>query len=310
MLRPQRCLAIIVVGFGGSLLKASLGLTAPTADFSEPTPSAPRRDERIPPGTLDSRALLRSALAADAAIDPQRLQRAMQRAMTHLSHCRAQLAAETSELERARLVFHYLRHELLTGEFDPRCGRLQDTLESGVHNCLTATILYLTCCREVGLRAAAVASPAHVQVALDADRVTYRIETTHDVWAPQPLARSVAHTSTIADQALIGRVYYNLGIVYAEQQQYAIAAQLTRAGWQMDPSHAPARANLLAILHNWCLDLVSDGQLDAADKVLRAGLTIDADYLPLRRCEEYLRQTAQSGTVAKPQPQAASNATR
>ena len=197
---------------------------------------------------------------------------------------------ETAALALAQERFEQLHNKVLTGDFEPGCGRLERTLSDGHYNCLTATLLYLAACRESGLDARALSAPGHVCALLKLAEASYVIELTQPDWNAtlyQPPHRDLR---AVSDGCLLARVYYNLGIEYAAEQQPEAAMMAAKIACELDTDDMRAKDNLLAILHNRCLELLQAGEPSQAWRLVMAGLHADPQHAGLRRCENYLKE--------------------
>lgn len=184
-------------------------------------------------------------------------------------------------------AFAYLHQRLLYGPYAASCQHLRETLETGRHNCLTSTVLYIALCRSVGLQAHAVAMTGHVYVRITSATGSYDIETTSKRWVRQPPQEAGL---MISDRQLLARVYYNIGLAYAHQRAYALSIAATQRGFELDPRHQRSRDNLLATLNNWALSLANEGQLRAAVAVISAAMELDADHPGTRENSAYLHR--------------------
>jgi tetratricopeptide (TPR) repeat protein len=92
----------------------------------------------------------------------------------------------------------------------------------------------------------------------------------------------IAGERLLCDSALIGRIYYNLGLEYANRDRYELSIAATHRSYELDPTHLAARNNLLATLNNWSLLLAQRGDIPAALDATRRGLQLDPHYAPLR----------------------------
>jgi tetratricopeptide (TPR) repeat protein len=233
--------------------------------------------------------LLDSAVAADPLATGVTRARFRREAQQRLAEARAERPAGAGEREIAQEAFAYLHSRILTGRYEPTCARLQATLEDGTYNCLTATYWYLALCRDGGLRAEAAAAPNHVAVRLWLDGIAWEVETTDRRWRLSP-GDGRARSQVLSDAALLGRVYYNLGIEFAQAGDYEQALRSTHRSWQLDPQHLEARENLLATLNNWSIELSRQGDYARAEALIQEGLALEPGSEPLRRSDAYLRQ--------------------
>lgn len=270
----------------------SSGQTMASSDADESRMLTDARD-----GRFDHWQLLDAALAAEAAGDVTRVARARdkwerhgQRLQTELQRLASERTGgeSPSQLQLAEQIWHYLHREILNGGYASDQSEVSMTLASGAFNCLSATIICLELMRDHNIPCEAVALPHHVAIRILDDEV-WHVEPTNAPWHPLSLddARATGARS-LTDVALVSRIYYNRGLAAAERRDFATAVNDTSTSVELDPAHLAARENLLATLNNWSIQLVQEGQYEAAARLLAQGLEIDRDYLPLRRNLQYL----------------------
>ena len=273
------------------ILSRLLLLSVSTAVMAENAPrhgSVSTSPLDLPTRSLDAAELLDWTLAADDSCDP-----ANRAAVTRLTLERLQLETDSATaslgatvtqlvvtrrpaspvelgLDTGQDLFRRLHDNLLTGEFEPGCGRLSHTLDTGCYNCLTATVLYLAACRQTGLTAVPLAAPGHVCVLLSVGGEDFVIELTQPAWRPIAYRPPHKDLRRISDQSLLGRVYYNLGIEHATHAHWEAAQAAAELACLLDPDDLRARDNLLAILNNRHTDMLQEHSVRTAEQRLQA----------------------------------------
>ena len=231
--------------------------------------------------------LLAAAWKADPAYAETGGEAFRNESIKHLNISAALIADTSNPYQRAVILYWYLQDSVLVGEFDSGCARIARTLCNGDHNCLTSTLVYLALCRNAGIQCCALESPGHVRVQLTLKKRQHIVETTQrNGWSH---ATSM-NEAKITDRQLIARVYYNLGILFAQAINYPQAAQLSWHAMQLDPTHGSSRNNWLATLNNWSLELIEQENLQQASEIIRQGLAVNPFYEPLLRGKAYLKR--------------------
>ncbi|HEY3449568.1 MAG TPA: hypothetical protein VGK67_24660 [Myxococcales bacterium] len=149
----------------------------------------------------------------------------------------------------------------LLGKYVAHATTLQDLLDDGSFNCVSATILYLAAAKELSLDARAVLLPSHARAAVVLEGKHVIVETTNRLGfdASAETAREVAARfrpageasnsvdlysdesgTEVDDIALLGVVYTNLAVVAKQRGDLAAAEALdTRADVFVAPSARP-----------------------------------------------------------------------
>jgi tetratricopeptide (TPR) repeat protein len=97
---------------------------------------------------------------------------------------------------------------------------------------------------------------------------------------------------------LLAVVYYNRGVDQLEAGRFAEAAAANRTAVRLDAANAAARANLLATMNNWSLELGRRGDLAEAVRLLEEGLAVAPDYVLFHENLVALHQRRLSGGVS------------
>jgi tetratricopeptide (TPR) repeat protein len=210
--------------------------------------------------TLDQRLL---ADAADGTLDD----------LDFISACLiAGGPSDPAELAAAREQYARLNSPILTGSYQADTFDLRQTIRTGNYNCLSAAAIHWERSRRAGVELQIWSRPGHV-------------------WLVNPTT-SIAHDSAarqITPLALVGKFYYNRGLVLLQAGRHAEGLACMRNALRLDPADREARGNLLAGLNNWAAALCREQRFGEARLLIDQGLAIDAGYAPLVAHARYLR---------------------
>jgi tetratricopeptide (TPR) repeat protein len=195
---------------------------------------------------------------------------------------------------RAALLHALLHQEVLTSRYDLACSRLSQVFETGRYNCVSATILFNALAAGIDLETAGNETPAHVHSLVSAPGGPLRVETTCPHWFERrnadfrPLQSSTgveaagiaktAESRALGPAELVALVYYNVGVDFAEQRQFADAIAANYKALRLDPASRNTRANLLAAINNWALELTEGERFSEAIELLAAGRRFAPDH--------------------------------
>jgi tetratricopeptide (TPR) repeat protein len=204
-------------------------------------------------------------------------------------------AGERQSLERVRLIHQVLHQRLLFGGYDANATNLAATLRTGIYNCATATLLFVTLAGEVEVQAAAMELPGHVRAIVECGGQEYEVEVTCPVWsdAVRPVrttnkmlggendafSGSEIPRREISALGLVAMIYYNRGIDAFNGHRFSESLAANRRALLLDPENKIARGNLLAALNNWALQLCDEGYFAEAESLLSAGQQYDPQHL-------------------------------
>jgi tetratricopeptide (TPR) repeat protein len=264
-------------------------------------------------GRLDELSLLEAALVACGVDEPAAASRYQQRFAAASDELRAAIgtssrhdAGTRDEGLRPVAAVHRVLHErLLHGGYDTNATDLAGTLDTGVYNCASATLLFVALCEPLGVAAQAVELPGHVRCLVEINAEQFEIEVTCPNW-PQAQRRissgvslldepAVASTASgarrrVTSLGLLAMIYYNRGVDAFELRRYAEATAANRRALLLDPSNQTARGNLLAAVNNWALALCDAGRLADAETLLAAGQQFDPDHRPFAHNAGHVRR--------------------
>ena len=274
-----------------SLLTALPGWPSRDQLAASPPEAALLRD--VADGHLDDHDLLDASLIAAGAVGELTQFRA------RYEQLESQLAgkfesnstATNHGVEQAKRLLADMHRVALTGHYDAACSDLRRTLAAGDYNCVSATILYLALCRRHGLRADAIAVPAHVFCQLPG-LPPIDVQTTCSVWLGKgrdPNDKN-APRRVLDEIELVGKVYYNRGVLELQQSRFEEAIRLLRLSLRLDPDDRVAHNNLLAAVNNWALAEADLGRFARASQLLETGRGLDDSYAPLLANDLHIHQ--------------------
>ena len=265
-------------------------------------------------GKLNTTSLVDAALVAGGLIDPQSIERYQAKYAAlreQLSQRIEQLRADQASdpiLARIEAIHQSLYHHVLTGGYSADATDLAATLDTGVYNCASATILFVALAGDVGLDAQAIELPGHVRAVIEASDHQYEIEVTCPAWPEavksEPRIQSDgseirsyhlrrANVSTAGREVsllgLLAMIYYNRGVDAFNSNRFAESIAANRRALLLDPDNRLAYGNLLAAINNWALALGDRGNFAEAETLLKEGRQFDPAHLPFVHNAEHLR---------------------
>ena len=259
--------------------------------------------------------LVDAALIAGGVTDPHTIQRseakyfAIRQQLSHLVDGSRADQAGDPVLDRIQSIHQTLYRHLLTGGYSADATDLATTLDTGVYNCASATLLFVALAVDIGLDARAVEFPGHVRAVVEASDRQYQIEATCPAWPDavkvEPRNSVVASDSysfslrrvssppgsrEISSLGLLAMIYYNRGVDAFNEIRFAESIAASRRALLLDPDNRLAYGNLLAAVNNWALALGDCGNFADAESLLNEGRQFDPTHLPFVHNAEHLRQ--------------------
>ena len=226
-------------------------------------------------GRLDNFTLLDAALIASGVDD-----------RTTLVHYRKSFASWAEELRQStpsdalprrqvEIVFEFLHHKILYGKYNIECTDLRQAFDQGCFNCVSATVLFNCLAGELGLSCCGLETPGHASSRVFLPDGPLDVETTCPRWfhfkhdpakqadaLEKTLGRKPASDKTrlheITPIQLTAMIYYNRGVDFLAEKQFAQAAAVNAKSLRLDPLNNTARGNFLATINNWAIDLGND----------------------------------------------------
>ncbi len=243
-------------------------------------------------GRFHQHTLLEAALVAGGVENGAALERLSAEFQRHREQLAASLNGQAKH-ERGRIVWRYLRDRLLRGSYVENQTRVEEVLQSGDFNCLSACVLFTCLCREFSVDVEPCMVRGHIFCRLPDGatpgggqmvELTANIESGAFLDAEKTALLDPIYlqpTRQLSDTQLIAKIFYNRAAYRSANQQFSDANTLYEASLQLDPEDEYARENLLANVCQWALALSDQGNLAAAENVLERAWRTDAAYGPL-----------------------------
>ncbi len=222
---------------------------------------------------------------------------------------RNDLSALEKEREKAESILNFMHRHVLLGGYQLENTTINNLLEMGRYNCVTATILYCCLAEKAGLNVTAVELPGHAMCWVylsNGERI--EIETTCRNWFQyrndpaaqrQVICKLIREASPqlrdqtdemlllqipqpISDKRLIAKIYYNRGVDLLSTDDFPGALEANAIAYILDPQSKTTHGNLLATMNNWAIALCKSGDYDSATGLLRLGIQYEPEYLPFK----------------------------
>jgi hypothetical protein len=249
-------------------------------------------------GRLDQMPLLEAACTAGGIVDPRVLETYRRRFEHWIAELQVSGQVVGSERDKARAILEYLHNRVLTGGFVETSTTLDKPFEAGTFNCISSVVLFRCLAERFGLTAYGVETPGHAYAMVQTGAGPIVVQTTCRDWFAaggdadversllrQTIGQAAADTSAraaaprrLSDVGLLAVVYYNRGVDLLEAGRHDAAIAANQAALKLDAANTTARANLLAAVNNWSLELSRDGQYPQALRLLETGLQYAPDY--------------------------------
>jgi hypothetical protein len=242
-------------------------------------------------GRFDEHLLVEAALVASGTENLDEIKFYVDQFAALRSEARRLCESLPDAITKAEAI-HRLLHTQLLRRYDADTTNIATTFNSGVYNCASATLLFVSLAADVGLDIQAFELPGHVRAALTDGANQWEVEITSSKWseAVRQLETNDANRRDVSPIGLIAMVYYNQGIDAFHDRQFATAIAANRRALLLDDNNREARGNLLASVNNWALALCEVRQFDAAEKLLADGLKFDATHQAFTHNAAYVRK--------------------
>jgi hypothetical protein len=242
-------------------------------------------------GRLDEHSLVEAALVASGAENTDEIKFYADQFAALQAESRRLCETLPDAITKAEAI-HRLLHAQLLRRYDADTTNIAATFNSGVYNCASATLLFVSLAADAGLNVQAFELPGHVRAAITEDANQWEIEITSPKWneAVRQLDAEIPNRRDVSPIGLIAMVYYNQGIDVFHDRQFAAAIAANRRALLLDDNNREARGNLLASVNNWALALCESRQFDAAEKLLADGLNFDASHQAFTHNAAYARK--------------------
>lgn len=248
-------------------------------------------------GELDHFDLVEAALNAEGIDDAQLRGQYTARFRSWTQSLKMKLRRDASSRQQAATILQFLHDRGLTGQYDASASNLSGVFQSGHFNCVSSSILFIALCQQCEVDVTAVRRPGHVACAIVDEGAYWLVETTNrqvkpTIFAPvsfhmQPEQPTFDRISTVQ---LLSAIYYNQAIQLAEAQEFPAAVDAASAALRLDPANDDVRANVLATINNWSVQLVFDDRFDDASRILNLGIQMGPEYQAFSRNNLFLHQ--------------------
>ena len=264
---------------------------------SQPVAVETRLIQDLADGACDEHSFLQAAILASGVTDRSQLSKCEEEFAAALQAWRPIVATRTGDLACVRTIHRLVHERFLQGRYRADQDNVAELLESGSHNCLSATVLLVAFCRDLGVPAMAVEAPGHVLAYLPQADSGMLIESASPTWRVYPFPSLTAvqkpgdtqrQFRVLSPTDLIASIYFNRGVHYLEQGRFADALEANKMALAIDPKCASARENLLATVNNWAVAVGTSGQVDQALEMLEAAQAIAPEFQPFAANRKYL----------------------
>lgn len=226
----------------------------------------------------------------------------------HQVDARQDMTDKQKEELKAELILDFM-HQKVFVKYVLEGTTVNNLLEHGYYNCVTASLLFCSLAEKAGLNVTAVELPGHAMCWVylsNGERL--EVETTCGNWfkyrndpetqqkvicklirdaSPQLKDQSdkmllLQVPQPISDKRLIAKIYYNRGVDLLGSGDYAGALEANAIAYCLDLQSETTFGNLLATMNNWAIALCRDGKYEEATALLREGLRHQPNYPPFK----------------------------
>ena len=204
--------------------------------------------------------------------------------------------------ERGRIILAYL-HQTIFKKYDVDATEIQKTLDHGLFNCVSATLLFNILCERFQIKTAGMEIPTHVYSVMSGNLTgsrRFEVETTSprgfdsvDIHKNEFIFRPDIQTwsgKRVVDKVpLIAVIYYNRGMTWIKDKNYGEALRFYLRAYLLDPQF-PDLGSLLAELYTvWAHEFFSRGDFLSAIGIMKTGLAMISgekillEKIPLKR---------------------------
>lgn len=137
-------------------------------------------------GRWDSGDLLSASLIAEGLTTRESRAHYRSRFETLLAALEIQTADMSDQLMKTQCVYNFLHSKTLVSKYDLNCSSIAASLDSGVFNCVSATVLFNCFASRVGLEVAALETTGHAKSRVKYEDSYLDLETTCSNWESLP----------------------------------------------------------------------------------------------------------------------------
>ncbi|MDO4586134.1 MAG: tetratricopeptide repeat protein [Planctomycetia bacterium] len=134
----------------------------------------------------DQLSLLEAALIAEGLSSPNDRNKYIQQFKQLNQKLIQSVGSENDPKSLTKSVYEFIHSEILTGQYDQNRSSLVDCLNTGVFNCVSATILFNSMAESVGLNVFGLESTGHAKSRVKYENEYLDIETTCPQWTQLP----------------------------------------------------------------------------------------------------------------------------
>lgn len=199
-------------------------------------------------------------------------------------------------------------HRVLLREYVHDADSVQQLLDSGEYNCMSASFIFLTLCQEAGWEACAVTTRGHVRVHVhqfpDQD-----VETTCAQWRTALVPTGIAEIDlergrsdawrALSTAQFLAKIYFNRATRALQTGRWSDAIELASIACQLDPDDHSAAENRLAAYNEWALAAWQANQRELALSLIEQALRWAPDNATLLANRHYLQTAARRSTGAQ-----------
>ena len=133
-------------------------------------------------GRLDEHSLIDAALVACGDDNPAAVARYRRQFAAVCDEFRQANIPTTDIAGQLELIHRLLHQRLLHGGYDANATDLAGTFDTGIYNCASATLLFVSLAEQANLNAHAIELPGHVRAVIDFGNQRCEVEATSPAW--------------------------------------------------------------------------------------------------------------------------------
>lgn len=164
-------------------------------------------------------------------------------------------------LQRGQVILNFL-HKNIFKSYEASATEVQKTLDTGRFNCVSSTLLFNILCERFGLSTESVEVPTHLYAVLKTPERNFRVETTipngfFDIHSRlnefiyNRLIQTWKGKRTVNDVTLIAVIYYNRGLPWIRDKNYAGALPFYQRAYQLDAQFPDLSSLILDLYTSW-----------------------------------------------------------
>ena len=302
-MRAKPSIVRSIVQFIWSLLVCGVAMGSGSGCFALAAPPDNWASQRLlsdaADGELDDFELIDAALIVEGVEDPKRRARYIDRYRCWARQLQTGIHSADSPRQQATTIVRFLHDHVLTGSYDEAATSLSCVFENGRFNCVSSAILFTSLCEKNEIAVTAIRRPGHVACAVREDGKYWLVETTDRHLRSKATGTGMLLGSRtdgqpsvdrISNVQLLSAIYYNRAIELADAKEFRAAIDAAQRALRLDPDNKDVRANLLATINNWSVELVFDGRYEDASRLLDLGMRVEPSYNEFLQNKLFLHQ--------------------